>query len=128
MKEFYDYDICKKTLEVFEDYDGTWMYISDKSVENMNNAVHDALVSLGTYLRRNYRYLLDDNDSIVPAYLSIYFNGFLSQELIEIKGRKIYNEIFVLNRIWCNGKEFEKNEIEEALKEIDNSNLILYTK
>ena len=114
MKEFDN--TCTYTIEVFDDYDGTWLYWGDKALDTqLSNCLKDNIKKLG-------RYFLDS----LPSYSEIFFNGYITKEAIDINGRQIYQDVFVLDRIWnSQWSEYENEEIEEAIKNTRTSKTII---
>lgn len=114
MKKFDDN--CEYTIEVFDDYDGTCLYWNSKELDaRLSNYLKDSIKKLG-------RYFLDS----MPSMSEIFVNGYIANEVIEIKGRQILQDVFVINRIWdSQWNEYEFDEIEEALENTQTSKTLI---
>lgn len=86
MKKFDDN--CEYTIEVFDDYDGTWLYWNNKElVGRLSNYLKDSIKKLG-------RYFLDS----MPSMSEIFVNGYIANEAIKIKNRQIFQDVYFIMR------------------------------
>lgn len=109
---------AQRVLEIFDDYDGINIFFDDESLKNINSHLKEALSHFG-------RYLLSSLKSM--AYIDI--DGYVANEIVEIYGRKLNQQIFVINRVWnCDWEEYEDYEIMDALESLSKhyKNFLMY--